>query len=609
MGALIIINNISKIIVLLILSLLISMPYVNILAKKQKINDSICYGFVVPLPQGKDTTLETFETSKVMNAINDLLRSNISVYWSKEDFCALSKKIDSNDTITNLFFKKGAFIIPFVGDQFNDTLITAVVYDYNQTHELDNQSIIKNEVYILMEEIDVNCNKLNEPKIAQHFGLAIRYGWPTYLQISEDGGFLNYELLLDEETYKTLNNQDFNVFIWPYLPSIATFYEQFLTFINLKEINSIRSFINNGGGYLGTCYGAYAASSGFVTPMSLLSLLYANNPDLKQIIPVYSVSMSDSLMKINLDAYLNFYISIQKVVDTNHPVFFGVNETIKDFLNSPIFAWIGKNTNVLAKFYDIEPNDENSKVSNRLKRILVGRASWVNSTFGKGKMVLYDSHPDFVNNITPLFINRTWEGDKFYGRRIIHNSILFVSYNDKISPLIFEDQNLSYIDSIFEKTNNLPINGISNNEFGDLLKRLDDSYTNFTFFKIKIVNLRDSFLDLENKSDLFAKGSRLLRYAYWLSEIFQDYINKTKKTLFVLDQVIPMLSSFNNFSDTEIKFLKEQLSYRINESDKTFNKIIKIAKSLEENLSDPKISVIQKINLLNCCFWKTRINL
>ena len=151
-------------------------------------NESYSYGFIIPLPKGKDTTIETFEISKIDHLINDLLRINIDVYQTKKDFKILCKPINS-DLYKELFFSKGAFLIPFSGEKFKDAQLISIIYDYNQSHELNANNQIKNKAYILMEKKDIECDKIIEPKIIQYFGISVRYGWPTYLEIADSGGF------------------------------------------------------------------------------------------------------------------------------------------------------------------------------------------------------------------------------------------------------------------------------------------------------------------------------------------------------------------------------------------------------------------------------------
>ena len=593
LGVIIIIRYNS--IVIFVCFLLIASSFGTFKAEINKEDDTLYYGIIIPLPSGQDTTNETFENSRVRVMINDLLRLNITVFWSKENFTALSKRYDSNQSLT-LTYNKGTFIIPFSGEKFKDALIISIITDYNQTHELENQTSIMSEAYLLEEEININCSKLIEPKIAQHFEKPVRYGYPTYLKMAEDGGFLNYEFLFEGETENILNNEDFNVLIWPYIPSLGKFYEQFITFMDIKTINTIRRFVNNGGGFIGTCYGAYVASLGVITPRIFSSLRLVYNPEINRILPVFSLSISDSIMKINLEANINFFISTNKVVDINHPVFYGVNETFPDFFKGPIFKWIGKNTHPLAVYYEIKPYNVNGTVSNKLKNILIGRISWVNSTFGKGKIVLYASHPDYVNNIDPLFRGRTWDGDKYYGRRIIHNSIFFVTSDDKLE-INYMGYNFSFIDNIIENTKNLSINESRDSEFIDLYNRLGELSNNIYSFRNITIELKDLFLSYDNSSNNLEENIRQLKYMIWHSEIYIDYINKSKSSIDLLKRVLPMLYGFNDSIGNFIKILKDELNNRLNISKEIINQSTDSALNIKENLNG-SITNIKNIQLL-----------
>lgn len=531
--------------------------------------------------------------------INDLLRENISVYWSQDDFSALSKSLDLVSPTSSVFYKKGAFIIPFYGDEYKDALITSIINDYNQTHELENQSPIKNMVYILQEELNIKSSKLVEPKIVQHLGTPTRYSWPTYLLMADAGGFLTIEYLLDNETSSFLNNEDFNIFIWPYLPSSATYYEQFRSFTNTQQVNAIRSFVNNGGGYIGTCYGAYAASSGIMALNPLLSLRLAYNSDLPRILPGLSLSISDSIMKINVDALANLHISIHQVEQPNHPVFYGVNDTFTDFLKSPLFAWLGKNTRVLCTFKDLKKSDGVTDASNTLKKAVIGTPSWVNSTFGKGKIILYSSHPDYINNMTPLFKDREWDGDRYYGRRIIHNSMFFVSSEENVEMQADKSYSLSFIASVIEDTENLSMINSKNHEFNEIFQRLTNLSNNIANLKNSIIKLQELFLPLENESIIFSKGYKISKYARSYCEIYQDYINRSQENINKLEQIIPMISEFDETIEEKVIVLKNDLNQRINNSEKILTKVTNIAEKLEETITASRINTFKKLQLLN----------
>jgi hypothetical protein len=561
--------------------------------------DARCYGFVVPIPQGEDTTIETSKNSKVKQMINDLLRENIAVYWPKSDFFALSKTLQNNSSIEERLYKKGTFIVSFSGDIFNDALAISIICDYNQTHELESHSAIKNEAYLLMQELDIKGYKLVEPKIAQYLGNSVRYSWPVYLQIADAGGFLTFEFLLDNETSIVLKNEDFNVFMWPYLPEPATYFEQFRSLSNMDQIESIRNFVRNGGGYIGSCYGAFAASSGFPNPLTLISLRYAYNPYLPCNFPCYGLSLSDSLMWHKFTGFSKHYLTTNKVINSSHPLFFGVNETIRDFFKGPWFIWLGRNTHILSVFDDINARDEGDPDPSNLRKILVGRPNYVYTKFGNGKVIMFSSHPEFVSNIPPLFEGYEWDGDPYYGLRIIHNSLFYSTSEENVDFLASDCYNESFIELLKDKTNNLSINGTSNHEFGSIKQRVTKLSDNISLLKNITENLQSLFQPLENKSQIFAKGARLLRYTFVFCEIFDDYTNKTANAIDVLEKVIPMILEYNYSIMELIDDIKNDITWRINQSESLLSEVISIADKLKVTLLSPRYTILEKAELLH----------
>jgi hypothetical protein len=578
---------------------LLLFPSISFSAQNSLENDLSCYGFVIPLPQGKDTSLETFQNSKVHHLINDLLRENITVYWANNDFSAKSQSISLDKPIEMLSYKKGAFIIPFSDNIYTDALITAVILDYNYTNELDNQSHIHNNAYLLMQDLTFSADKLVEPKIVQYLGKAVQYGWPTYLEIADAGGFLTFEYLLDNEISTSLNNEKYNLLVWPYAPNPATIPEKFVSLINPEAVNTIRQFVRSGGGFVGTCYGAYAASSGLINPYSIFSVRYAHNPNLQKFIPGLTLSLSDSLMVINPAVYFHLYISVLKVINTNHPLFFGVNNTVEDFFENPVFIWLGENTHPLAVLQDLKPAEPDSIVSERAKKTIIGKPLYVNSTFGKGKMILYASHPDFVNNIRLLFENREWNGDPYYGRRIIHNSFFYVCSIENISINTTNYYNQSFISLIIEKTRNITFYSEVNNEFNNLYLKFNQLSDNISRMKNLSTDLQNLFQPLENNSEIFANGHRIVQYNILFCDIYQGYIDRAKNNLSILEKIIPMLSTFDNSINNQVHHFKNNLYNQINETEAIISKAIKTSEDLKEKLMDKKISWIEKITLIN----------
>ena len=102
-----------KIIIIIFLIIISNLSTIS-LVKTSKINNldnDECYGFIIPLPSGEDTTYETFKNSKVRFLINDLLRENVEVFWTLESFIVECKSFFINNSI--LEFQKGTFIYGF----------------------------------------------------------------------------------------------------------------------------------------------------------------------------------------------------------------------------------------------------------------------------------------------------------------------------------------------------------------------------------------------------------------------------------------------------------------------------------------------------------------
>ena len=98
-----------------------------------------------------------------------------------------------------------------------------------------------------------------------------------------------------------------------------------------------------------------------------------------------------------------------------------------EFFKGAWFIWLGRNTKSIATFQDMVNIKDGDQKDKNLRRAVINTPSWVYSNFGKGKIVLFSSHPEFVNNISLLFEGLEWEGDKYYGRRTIHNSLFYVT--------------------------------------------------------------------------------------------------------------------------------------------------------------------------------------
>ncbi len=262
---------------------------------------------------------------------------------------------------------------------------------------------------------------------------------------------------------------------------LTTYFEQANTLFNVKETNAIRKFVYNGGGFIGTCYGAYAASSGFIIPGVFNSLRLAYNPSLPRIFPGASLSISDSLMTVNFRVFKELIQVTNKIVKPEHQLFYSINGTIPDFFKSPIFIWTGKNTEILTVFDGFKTFLGDPINNSYTEKILAGKPGFINSKFGNGEVVIFSSHPDFVNNITPLFSGDIkWEGDRYYGRRVIFNSFFYVTSKKNTKPDFSFVSNETFINLVINKTKDLQINNESNNQFSEIISDMNELFIKFT---------------------------------------------------------------------------------------------------------------------------------
>ncbi len=552
--------------------------------------NEICYGYIIPLPSGKDTTYETFQNSKVRFMINDLLRENIDVFWSLESFTAFSKSFNTNKSLIE--FQQGTFIIPFQRNISKDKLITSIIIDFNISSEIDKNNLTI-EAYILTEKIEVNTLKLVEPKIAQHFDIPIRYGWPCYLQIAESGGFLNFDFLLENEVLSELNNDKYNVFMWPYKPDPAHLNEVIISLSNKREFEKIRSFVREGGGYIGSCYGAYVATSGLINPLSVFHIIQAYIPTIPFLPFSLTLSMSDSLMMEKVKVLENLYTSYSTINDNSHPVSFGINNTVKEFFSGPWYIWLGKNTNKISTFNKITL-DENKTIPKFIKEEVENSPSWIISKFGQGNMVLFASHPEFVNNISLLFENRDWNRDEYYGRRVIFNSIMYTTAK-KTGIVNFDIQYpYPFIEEIKKDTINIDIELSTFELFKNFKNTIDEYENNITILRNQSLLNMKQYSKIFNESILYPSESRPLLYTYTYCDIILDYINKIRITLDKINNINYLFCKSNyNISNKIISF-KNNISEKMNYTIEIFQKSLNLSDDITILLEESEKKLLNK---------------
>ena len=211
-------------------------------------------------------------------------------------------------------------------------------------------------------------------------------------------------------------------------------------------------------------------------------------------------------------------------------------------------------------------------------------------------MVLFGTHPDFINNITPLFQNRTWNGDPYYGRRIIHNALLHVTAEETVQIYPENTLSLSQIENI-RATTDISLFPESSNEFFIEKKIMKKLMQNLTVLQSTTAELQRLFEPYEINNSLYAESSRLLRYTNWYCDIYNDYVNRTIMTLTLLDHMLYAFSNQGTPLDN-LSFFHSDLAGRLQHADRLLSSAQKRATIIQEKMENLTITPQVSFELL-----------
>jgi len=520
------------------------------LADSNSLKETECCGFIVPLVKYKDAVLEDLVNCKIRNMINDFLREQISVYWIATNVTASIRSIEG-EIEQDKFFERGTFIILFTGNNTLDVKIIAIACDYNQSNEAEENNTIKIPVYLLQEPLlQMQAYLLSEVKLAQYASL-ITAGEICYVEISNRCGFLTFELLNETEVGSKLNNKAFNVLTrvgddqHEYSSFLKSYYYGILEDVKYNASNKIRTFVYNGGGYIGSCGGAEKACAGMMLgPVSIYFKRRAYNPNLSSyglyaIADVIFIPWNNKTGRIPVE-----------IVDDSHPVTFGLNRTVWDLhLGGPKFNHIGCNTHIIAKF-----SGQNN---------MSGFPSWLSSSFGSGRAVLFSTHPEISG-----YYNTNDSKD---GRTIISNALFYTTSKGKKEMNTSQSRSLSFIITIWDKTDDL-ILGEPENVFNAMktnINRTINETLNLSEYIRKLMVMAreiasEKGVNLSKDLKLFGRGSLSESRKEYLTH-FIDYLNNTIETLITIEEIYPLLINNSEFQKS-LEMLKTDLSIRINET-------------------------------------------
>lgn len=529
-------NNkiICSLIIVCFLTLTINQSIVN----SEPLNDTLCYGFIVSSVRCKNVTIQDQINCKIRHVVNDLLREQIPVYWTSTDATTSVKEIDEGEEETEMFFEKGAFVIPFTGDLTQDIKITAIIYDYNQSSEIETSVSVKIPVYVLMEQIDTQVYPLSEVKLAQHKS-PVTVGEICFLEISRECGFLSFELLKDSDIEEKLKNSKFNVLTHAGAGlEYATFYKSIVfrtlyASLKYKETKAVRTFVSNGGGYIGSCYGADMASSGIkMGPLTIYFKRSSNNPKLPGVVFYALVDY------ISIPAPKEFGLIEVKIVNNTHPVTYGLDSIVWDlhFGGSEIYN-IGENVEVISQFYNTGTRMD-------------GTPSWVSSEFGEGKVVAFSPHPEILG------WKKREDNKEHFGKTVISNALFYTTAEEMTALQLFHKRSLLFVERIRDETINIPIVADAGDIFDGIRGSINETVDEITNLSDYVQQLRDLIGEIadEKKIDLSEKENKtylgdksLWITGYYYYPLFVKYLENTIETLDTLEKIYPLLKNNPDF--------------------------------------------------------------
>jgi hypothetical protein len=556
-------------------------------AYQQKLENTeqICYGFILSyLTFGNFTTIDQINC-RIRHMINDILREKIQVYWTVENITVNITKIDSEFLIESRLFERGSFIIPFSGNLTDDKKIISIIYDYNQSSEIEINEEIKVPIYILLDQISSEVLPLNNVKIAQLYS-RITSGDFLFLQLISKCGFLNSNILKDEDVYENLKLDDYNVMFHP--GGTSDTLHLFLRMINqdifYKCSDGIRSFVNNGGGYIGSCGGLTKASAGGKIIPSLPFTINLSrkvyNPNLRSI---GLCAIADILIQPIFE--LNTSVQV-KIIKNTSPLTFGLDEIVWDsWYGGPQVYKRGENVEVIANYYNT--GTENDRTP-----------AWLTTEFGSGKVVLFSTHPE----ITGVPFNVANESQLNVGKTVITNSLFYTTAEEKIEYHTHFSKNLDYIYEIFQKTAQLTDN-ITKIEkiFDSTRKEINNTKDYIKCLRGNVSEVISLIVDIASKNNINTTDKKYYLGLDYVKDIEKYYLDDFIKILndsFIVFDKIELIHDLlkNDFNYTQqLELLLNNISSRINETNNILKKTQDTIECLKKDLLKYEIRLFRSI--------------
>lgn len=553
-----------------------------------KNNEELCYGLIISYVKIDNLSIECHINEDINHMINDFLRENISVYWTAESVNITIKEINNPDERT-MTFSKGSFIVPFRKDTNYDIKLMTIISEYNQSSKIVEDREYKVPVFLLSEPFVIKVYPLNRVRIANYRDLISGCDF-LYFEAATAQGFLDFEFLDFNELKHKLDYKDFNICVCPgagaaYVPKEKVFLK--FTIMLLQDVlsgsaNAVRDFVGKGGGYVGSCYGAYKAACS-VNSFPIYMKRRPYNVDLKSI-GIFAIS--DIITK-NPDPKILGSTEI-KIVDNNHPLTYSILEdtVIDHHYGGPVITYVGDNSHTIGEFYNTGSFAD-------------GNASWVSSDFGKGKAIIFSPHPELV-----AVLGSGKEAE--IGKRLVSNSFFYTTSEEKKDIDVDTGYNLTYIEGKFDEIEDILIPESATNHVFNLIKKqinetIDDInllIDNTSMILDSIYSIADEKgVDLGDRKNKFYLGYDLVKDTYYSYKLFKKHLLDSLNILNRFEKIYSLNENNSNLI-TKIGELKTLLKEKLNETKLIFDDAFKIFKKYNLNLNkfrDSKLGFIKNI--------------
>lgn len=389
-------------------------------------NTSQIYGYIIEVNNYQSYSVQT----EITKLVNKLLHDDIPVYLLCSDANITAVNIKSDTNPQDYIFKRGSYIVPISEDSQKNIKITLYTNLYNIRKSIGTFKIMQP-----LQSIEVYS--LKEPKIAHYEANSVS---PSYYSLLKGAGFLNNIRLEPDEVVGSLNSENFNIFIWGGGgQNSSAVIEDLLSPIGLTIRSTIRRFVSGGGGFIGSCWGASRAASGYKKPIGyprefgfnkILSLLPLQLNLINR--PIYKALPGGGAITV-------------KITDTDHPIAYGLPEIIDNchYWGGPMFPdqilnifkdktlgiiqdvdtenWVWDAMMKYSLWWNTSliSNETKMEIANDIIKKSKGEAIWVTGEFGRGKVAVFGDHPEFSS---------TNDHSRNYSAppRIVYNTIFYL---------------------------------------------------------------------------------------------------------------------------------------------------------------------------------------